>query len=65
MKDADTRRAIAKLREAIALHEKHMDGTAPTTGPAGKRSQEAMMRMMRDALSALQGGGLWGMVGSH
>jgi hypothetical protein len=45
--------AVAKLREAIALHEKHMNGTAPTTGPAGEKSQMAMMDMMKAALKAL------------
>lgn len=50
-------RAITRLREAIVLHEKHMNGSAPTTGPAGIRSQKEMMRMMQDALSALKSGG--------
>lgn len=54
MKHADTKLAIAKLREAIALHEKHMNGSAPTTGAAGEKSQMAMMKMMREALYALQ-----------
>jgi hypothetical protein len=31
----------------------NVDGTAPTTGPAGETSQMAMMRMMKDALAAL------------
>lgn len=53
MKSPDVRRAVALLRDAIELHEKHMDGRAPTTGPAGEKSQEAMMVMMRDALTAL------------
>lgn len=57
MNHANTSKAIAKLREAIALHEKHMNGTAPTTGPAGEKSQMAMMQMMRDALEALKPSG--------
>jgi hypothetical protein len=46
------------LRDAIALHQKHMDGTAPTTGPAGMRSQMEMMRLMKAALSAMKGKGV-------
>ena len=46
--------AVEKLREAIALHQKHMNGTAPTAGPAGERSQMAMMAMMREALGAIK-----------
>lgn len=40
---------------AIVLHMKHMDGTAPTTGPAGERSQADMMRLMQTAYEALTG----------
>lgn len=47
--------AKAKLQDAIALHKKHMNGTAPTTGAAGEKSQQAMMDMMVEALSALTG----------
>lgn len=47
--------AKAKLQDAIALHKKHMNGTAPTTGAAGEESQQAMMDMMVEALSALTG----------
>lgn len=47
--------AKAKLQDAIALHKKHMNGTAPTTGAAGEESQHAMMDMMVEALSALTG----------
>ena len=43
------------LADAIALHEKHMNGTEPTTGPAGEKSQEEMMRMMQQAYEALTG----------
>jgi hypothetical protein len=52
---ADINVAIRELRKAIDLHEKHMRGTAPTTGPAGMRSQQEMMDMMRRAMAALQG----------
>ncbi|WP_066770078.1 DUF2213 domain-containing protein [Sphingobium sp. CCH11-B1] len=47
--------AKAWLKKAIALHKKHMDGTAPTTGPAGEKSQMLMMEQMENALSALDG----------
>lgn len=57
MKTPNVSRAIALLREAIELHEQHMDGSAPTTGPAGEESQQKMMNMMRDALSALRPSG--------
>jgi hypothetical protein len=43
------REAVASLKDAIALHVKHMNGTAPTTGAAGERSQMAMMTMMKTA----------------
>lgn len=43
------------LRKAIALHEKHMNGDAPTTGKAGDASQELMMTQMKNALSELTG----------
>lgn len=46
-------RAASLLREAIALHEKHMNGSAPTTGAAGMRSQMEMMRMMKDAYALI------------
>lgn len=55
MKKPDPTIAIIYLKAAIALHEKHMNGTAPTTGPAGEKSQSEMMEMMRSALSALGG----------
>lgn len=47
--------AISWLEKAIALHEKHMNGTAPTTGADGKKSQQKMMDHMRAALAALTG----------
>lgn len=34
------------LERAIALHAKHMNGTAPTTGPMGMKSQMEMMNIM-------------------
>lgn len=49
VKDADVNLAIGKLEDAIALHEKHMKGTAPTT----MVSQEKMMKMMKLAVEAL------------
>jgi hypothetical protein len=52
---ADMATAIRFLRDAILLHEKHMKGTAPTTGPAGERSQMQMMQMMKTAYAALTG----------
>lgn len=43
------------LKEAIALHEKHMNGTAPTTGQEGEESQKEMMRLMKGALAGTAG----------
>lgn len=54
---ADVPRAVTWLNKAIALHEKHMSGTAPTTGPEGEKSQQKMMQQMRSALEALGGSG--------
>ncbi len=51
--DSEVRTAIRWLRAAIALHERHMSGDAPTTGAAGRRSQQEMMDQMRNALAAL------------
>jgi hypothetical protein len=51
----DQNKARQYLAEAIALHEKHMDGTEPTTGPAGEASQAEMMRLMQQAYEALTG----------
>jgi hypothetical protein len=55
--------AIRELEKAIELHRKHMNGSAPTTGKDGEKSQMEMMMMMRRALAALKGtsGGLLGM----
>lgn len=53
--DANT--AAEWLKKAIALHEKHMKGEAPTTGKKGEISQQLMMNQMRRALNALTGGG--------
>lgn len=50
------------LEKAIALHAKHMNGTAPTTGPAGMRSQMEMMDLMKRALKALKGGPAGGLL---
>lgn len=41
------------LKAAIVLHEKHMSGRAPTTGPEGEKSQQQMMDQMMSALAAL------------
>ncbi|HBI68752.1 MAG TPA: hypothetical protein DDZ22_06935 [Massilia sp.] len=48
-------KAESLLRQAIELHERHMDGRAPVTGPEGDRSQMRMMMLMKDALAALTG----------
>lgn len=48
-------KAVTLLQQAIELHEKHMDGRAPTTGPLGMKSQMEMMDMMTGALAALRG----------
>lgn len=53
--EPDTQSAIKWLKAAIALHEKHMAGTAPTTGPTGEKSQQKMMDQMTSALAALTG----------
>lgn len=42
------------LEKAIALHAKHMNGTAPTTGPMGDKSQMEMMNMMNKVLVILR-----------
>lgn len=47
-------KAIEALKKAIALHKKHMNGTAPTTGAAGEKSQMLMMTQMEDALGFLE-----------
>ena len=46
--------AIFWLKKAIALHKKHMNGTAPTTGSDGEKSQMLMMTQMENALSELE-----------
>lgn len=51
------------LEKAIALHAKHMNGTAPTTGPAGMKSQMEMMNMMKVALVMLRRSKLGGILG--
>lgn len=57
----DIERAISQLDLAIALHEKHMNGTAPTTGPEGEKSQQKMMDQMVAARTALGGSPMAGM----
>lgn len=52
------------LERAIALHAKHMNGTAPTTGPAGMKSQMEMMNLMKSALLVLRRGKMGGLMGS-
>jgi len=44
--------AVMLLKKAIALHEKHMNGTAPTSD----KSQMEMMMMMKESLAIMQGG---------
>ena len=51
--EPDLARAKQELDAAIQLHKKHMNGTAPTTGPAGEKSQMKMMMQMRAAREAL------------
>lgn len=46
--------AFKWLQQAIDLHEKHMRGEAPTTGPRGEKSQQDMMNMMDNALAELK-----------
>lgn len=53
----DTTKAEKSLRDAIELHQAHMDGKEPTTGPEGDKSQMKMMKMMKAALAALVGKG--------
>lgn len=48
--------AAAWLKKAIALHEKHMNGSAPTTSKEGEKSQMLMMEQMKNALAELGGG---------
>lgn len=52
------------LERAIVLHAKHMNGTAPTTGPAGMKSQMEMMNLMKSALLVLRRGKMGGLMGS-
>jgi len=53
--------AAKQLDAAIELHEKHMSGQEPTTGPEGERSQMKMMQQMKAARRAMGGGGMKGM----
>lgn len=41
------------LDQAIAMHERHMSGQAPTTGAEGERSQMQLMQQLQAARSAL------------
>lgn len=59
----DIKKAISLLEQAISLHAKHMNGSAPTTGPAGMASQMKMMEQMRGALRAIKPSSLADMVG--
>lgn len=43
------------LEKSIKLHEEHMNGNAPTTGPEGEKSQQKLMDYLMKALSALGG----------
>lgn len=43
------------LKKAIALHKMHMNGSAPTTGAEGEKSQMLMMKQMENALAELDG----------
>lgn len=52
----DLAKAKKALSDAINLHEKHMNGSEPTTGADGEKSQQKMMRMMKAALAALGNG---------
>lgn len=54
-KEPDIPLAKEWLKEAIDLHEKHMNGTAPTTGADGEKSQQLMMDQMKSAMAALNG----------
>lgn len=51
----DVDAAKLQLDDAIALHEQHMNGSAPTTGPEGEKSQQLMMDQMVNARKALGG----------
>jgi hypothetical protein len=53
--EKDEAKAEKLLRQAIKLHEDHMAGRAPVTGPDGEKSQMRMMEMMRSALVAMTG----------
>lgn len=57
MNAVDMEGAEKSLRAAIDLHQKHMDGTEPTTGKDGEKSQMRMMKMMKAALAALTDSG--------
>jgi hypothetical protein len=49
----DYHAGITALHRAIQMHEKHMNGTLPTTGAAGAHSQMQMMMLMKDAYTRI------------
>ena len=51
-----TRKAAADLAKAILVHQGHMAGKIPTTGPKGEKSQMQMMSLMKAALGELKAG---------
>jgi ATP-dependent Clp protease protease subunit len=53
--EPDVETAKEWLQEAIDLHEKHMNGTEPTTGPDGEKSQHLMMDQMQNSMDAMKG----------
>lgn len=51
----DATNGVDLLAKAIAIHEKHMNGKLPTTGPEGEKSQMEMMDLMKEAFNLLSG----------
>lgn len=51
--EAAIAKVIIKLDAAIKLHQRHMDGKAPTTGDAGMKSQQKLMDLLKAARAAL------------
>jgi len=43
--------AILHLKLAIALHKKHMDGSAPIAGKEGEKSQIELMHHMEESMT--------------
>lgn len=54
-KDDNIAEAKKWLNDAIMRHERHMNGTEPTTGRNGEISQKLMMEEMKYAYKALSG----------